>query len=408
MHPSEQSISNFTYVLPDDRIARYPLEQRDASKLLLYKKGEISQDSFSNIDAHIPQGSLLVFNNSRVMEARLLFQKETGGIIEIFALEPHEQYPDITSAMNTCSPIRYKCLVGGAGKWKRGMVLHKTVQKGDAAVTIAARISDRRPDCFVIDFDWQPADLPFAEVLHALGQMPIPPYLHREAEPADNERYQTIYAKEEGSVAAPTAGLHFTPAVFEKLQARQIGLAYLTLHVGAGTFMPVKSTTMAGHQMHAEFMDVDAGLLRRLGEEKGIVIPVGTTSMRTLESLYWMGLKTFLNPAIPLSELEISQWEAYENTSVSGVSAGEALGALVQWMEARQMQRLIVKTQILIAPGYRFRICKGLITNFHQPQSTLLLLVAAMLGNDWKKVYDYALQHEFRFLSYGDSSLLIP
>jgi S-adenosylmethionine:tRNA ribosyltransferase-isomerase len=406
MHPKNLSILDFTYPLPDEKVAKYPLENRDASKLLLYRNGVISDTLFNHIAEHIPPGALLVFNNSKVVEARLLFKKESGGVIEIFALEPHEQYADITTAMNTTGSILYKCLVGGAGKWKRGMVLTKNVHHHSNSIAIEATIKERRSDCFVIELSWTPASLSFAEILHAAGQIPIPPYLHRDADNIDTERYQTIYAEADGSVAAPTAGLHFTPAVMQSLAEKNISQEYVTLHVGAGTFMPVKSATMQDHSMHAEFIDVSIGFIKKLITQHTI-IAVGTTSLRTIESLYWMGVKTFRNPAIALRETSIQQWDAYETPSVENmVDKQTALQSLVHWLERNNLNRLIIKTQILIAPGYSFKIADALITNFHQPQSTLLLLVSALIGDDWKKVYDYALENDFRFLSYGDSSLL--
>ena len=407
MHPKDIAISDFTYNLPDDRIARYPLEQRDESKLLLYGKGAISEDHFYSLATHLPAGSLLVFNNSKVIEARLLFEKPTGGVIEIFALEPHEQYADITTAMNETGSILYKCMVGGASKWKHGMVLEKHTLHEGKPIAVTAAIAEKRADCFVIRFSWEPAALAFAQVLHVLGEIPIPPYLHRAAEESDATRYQTIYARQDGSVAAPTAGLHFTDRVFADLARHGMRTAFTTLHVGAGTFKPVKSATMAGHDMHAEFMEIDPAFLQQL-MDAACIIPVGTTSMRTLESIYWMGVKVLLNPQISLLELEIQQWEVYDHLMPHRAGKKEVLQALQQWMQHQGLHRLIVKTSIIIAPGYSFGLCQGLITNFHQPNSTLLLLVAALIGEDWKRVYRYALDNGFRFLSYGDSSLLLP
>ncbi len=405
MHPKDLKISDYTYDLPDDRIAKYPLEQRDASKLLIYKNGNISETVFSDILSLLPAGSLLVLNNSKVIEARLLFQKSSGGTIEIFTLEPHEQYTDITTAMNTCESILYKCLVGGASKWKHGMVLSKEIQHADNFIHLEAKIVERRTDCFVIELKWTPTDLPFASILHALGEIPIPPYLHRDAQETDKERYQTVYARSDGSVAAPTAGLHFTPAILQQLDQKNIKQAYITLHVGAGTFMPLKTDTMSGHEMHAEFIEITTSLLEQLLYSENI-IAVGTTSMRTLESIYWMGVKAFLDPSVDLQHLAMQQWEVYDNLMNEKVEKNVAIETLINWMTARQMKTLIVKTQIIIAPGYRFRMAHTLITNFHQPQSTLLLLVSAFAGNDWRKIYQYALENEFLFLSYGDSSLL--
>lgn len=406
-HPGSVSIDLYNYHLPDERIAPFPVPNREDAKLLVYKNGIISHSSYAQIGGQLPSGSLLVFNNSRVVEARLLFQKETGGVIEIFALEPHEKYADITTAMNQTGQIFYKCLVGGASKWKHGMVLQKSVQHNGEMVTIEARITEKRPDCFVVEISWHPGELPFAQVLHLAGNIPIPPYLHRQAEAIDSERYQTVYASANGSVAAPTAGLHFTPQLLQSLLQNGFHEAFTTLHVGAGTFMPVKSPTIEGHEMHAEFLEADEKLLGQLLSATR-VIPVGTTAMRTLESIYWMGVKASLNPGIQLADLEMKQWEVYENFQDHVIDRNTAIRALEAWMKRNNQKQIVVKTRILIAPGYQFGICNGLITNFHQPKSTLLLLVSALIGDDWKKVYDYALEHDFRFLSYGDGSLLLP
>jgi len=406
-HPGSVSIELYDYHLPDECIAQFPAANREDAKLLVYKAGNIHQTSYSQIGTQLPKEALLVFNNSRVVEARLLFQKETGGVIEIFALEPHEEYADITTAMNQTGQILYKCLVGGASKWKHGMALQKTVQHNGETVAVEARLAEKRPDCFVVEISWYPEDLPFAQVLHLAGNIPIPPYLHRQAEAIDSERYQTVYASADGSVAAPTAGLHFTPQLLQSLLQNGFREAFTTLHVGAGTFMPVKSPTMEGHEMHAEFLEVDEKLLGQLLSESR-VIPVGTTAMRTLESIYWMGVKAALNPGIQLAELEMKQWEVYEDFQDHVIDRNKAILSLLEWMKRNNKKQIVVKTRILIAPGYRFGICNGLITNFHQPKSTLMLLVSALIGEDWKKVYDYALGNEFRFLSYGDGSLLLP
>lgn len=406
-HPGLLSIEFFNYDLPGDRIAKFPVPNREESKLLVYRGGQISRRIYAEIGEELPPGSLLVFNNSRVVEARLFFQKASGGIIEIFALEPHEQYADITTAMNQTGHILYKCLVGGASKWKHGMVLEKTVEDEGKEMTIRAKIAERRAGCFVIELSWNPGHASFARVLHLAGQIPIPPYLHRETEAIDQERYQTVYASADGSVAAPTAGLHFTPRLLESLKKQGIEEAFTTLHVGAGTFMPVKSETMEGHEMHAEFLEADISLLQQLMNAK-TVIPVGTTGMRTLESLYWMGVKAFYNPDFTVGDLEIQQWEVYDTLADKALDRNTALTALAEWMKRTGKNQLVAKTRIIIAPGYKFGICNGLITNFHQPKSTLLLLVSALIGNDWKKVYNYALNHDFRFLSYGDGSLLLP
>ncbi len=433
-HPSLLHISDFTYELPDQKIARYPLEQRDQSKLLVWGSGLIRENTYANIADELPAESLLVFNNTKVVEARLLFQKPTGGLIELFCLEPADQYEDITTAMLQKGSVQWKCLVGGAKKWKEGAVqLSVAAPSGSGAASgVGLRIEAIKlaalPDCFLIEFRWEPAGLSFAEVLHLAGDIPLPPYLNRATEEADKERYQTIYAKHDGSVAAPTAGLHFTESVFSKLSEKNILKAYVTLHVGAGTFKPVKAEQMKDHEMHAEFIDVTLETIEQLLShvEKGI-IAVGTTSLRTLESLYWIGLKTIRNPHIAAADLHVTQWEPYaaageiaENKSAqknipkkytsSGdivlPSATESLKSLLQWMQKNNASRIITKTQIIIAPGYSFKIIRALITNFHQPQSTLLLLVSAIVGENWKKIYQYALDNEYRFLSYGDGSIL--
>lgn len=405
MHPKNLRIEDYTYDLPEDRIAKFPLGRRDESKLLVYKKGVLSEDQYKNIASYIPRDSLLVFNNTKVVEARLLFQKATGGIIEIFALEPDDRYQDIVTAMQSSGQVFWKCLVGGASKWKHGVVLEKKVNYENELITLSAKIVDRQPGSFVIEFSWSPAQFSFAHLLHVMGSIPIPPYLKRESDLSDAERYQTIYAKEEGSVAAPTAGLHFTDHIFNQFTTKNIESAFVTLHVGAGTFMPVKTNTMAGHEMHAEFIDADAALIKKLSHASSIYC-VGTTSLRSIESLYWMGVKCFINPSIAFDDIMISQWDVYDHLSEHACPKQQAFNSLLQWMEQQQINRLIIKTQILIAPGYASHLIKGLITNFHQPQSTLLLLVAAFIGNDWKKVYNYAKQNDFRFLSYGDGCLL--
>jgi S-adenosylmethionine:tRNA ribosyltransferase-isomerase len=405
MHPKDLQIKDFTYTLPEERIAKYPLADRDRSKLLIYKDKQIHQSVYQQIASEIPANSLLLFNNTKVVEARILFQKPTGATIEIFCLEPDEQYPDITTAMLQKGRVFWKCLVGGAKKWKEPLI-EKQIQLGEKTILFSAERKAQIADYYLIEFNWDDHSMAFAEILHATGLIPLPPYLNRNAETSDLERYQTIYAKFDGSVAAPTAGLHFTETVFENLDAKNIERAYLTLHVGAGTFKPVKAEIMDGHEMHAEFMEVSIALIQKIiSKLNDSIIPVGTTSMRTIESLYWLGVKTILNSEIPLHELVINQWDPYE-LDAAGISATTALYALISWMQKNELELLITKTQIIIAPGYTFKIANALITNFHQPQSTLLLLVSALIGDDWKKVYKYALQNDFRFLSYGDGCLL--
>lgn len=399
MHPREIAISDYTYDLPDERIARYPLPERDASKLLVYKGGEITENLYRNIGDYIPENSLLVFNNTKVIHARLFFENAHGGKVEIFCLEPLDENAEMASAMSRIKTARWKCLVGRAGKWKE-KVLKKNVDDFELQVEIV----DRAADAFVIEFSWQPEHLTFAEVIDRAGVMPIPPYLHRYADKVDDTRYQTVYAKHEGSVAAPTAGLHFTESILDGLKQKGVETEEVTLHVGAGTFKPVKAETMEGHEMHAELIDVTQSTIEKLVAAQQAakpVIAVGTTSMRTLESLYWMGVKASQNSNATINDLEVKQWDAYELPVVE-----DALTHLLEWMKRNNTQRIICRTQIIIAPPYKPKMVKALATNFHQPNSTLLLLVAAMVGNDWKKIYDYALNHNFRFLSYGDGSLL--
>lgn len=400
MHPKELQIKNFTYDLPEDRIAKYPLPERDLSKLLIYRNGKIEEDIYSNVSEHIPANSLLVFNNTKVIHARLFFHNASGAKIEIFCLEPAEEKADMASVMSKKKSVRWNCMIGRASKWKEKVLTYKTER-----FTLTAEIVERTSDAFVVEFNWTPEDLSFAEILDQTGMMPIPPYLKRDSEDVDLKRYQTVYAKHEGSVAAPTAGLHFTESIFEKLKAKNIAIEEVTLHVGAGTFKPVKSETMQDHEMHAEVIDVSIETIRHLHDSlQQNIIAVGTTSLRTIESLYWMGVKAKQNPESSIDELEIKQWDAYE-TSVA-IQATEALDALIDWMKKNELTRLICKTQILIAPSYKLKIARALITNFHQPNSTLLLLVAAVVGGDWKRIYDYAMENNFRFLSYGDGSLL--
>jgi S-adenosylmethionine:tRNA ribosyltransferase-isomerase len=406
MHPKHLSIADFTYDLLPERIAKYPLAERDASKLLVYESGSITTSTYNQVADFFPQETLLVFNNTKVVEARLLFQKPTGGVIEIFCLEPGDQYNDITSAMLQRGSVSWKCLVGGASKWKHGIKLQKQVNENGKHFTLEASIVARLPDCFIIELSWKPEELSFAEILHVAGFIPLPPYLQRLAEEDDKNRYQTIYAKHEGSVAAPTAGLHFTDEVFKKLATKSIRKEFVTLHVGAGTFKPVKAQTMNEHDMHAEFIEVSAESVEKLIDHLDkTIVAVGTTSLRTIESLYWMGVKVIHQPAIEVDDLVIHQWEPYE-IEHSGTEVKDALTCLLQWMVKNGLNRIITKTQILIAPGYQLKIAKGIITNFHQPQSTLLLLVAAIVGEEWKRIYQYAMDNDFRFLSYGDGCLL--
>jgi S-adenosylmethionine:tRNA ribosyltransferase-isomerase len=406
MNPKNISISGFDYHLPENKISKYPLLERDASKLLVYKKGKISSAVFKNIPDHLPGDSLIIFNNTKVIEARIKFLKETGGVIEIFCLEPDARYADITSAMDQTKSLYWKCLVGGASKWKHGQILQKEIIADNKSIILSASFAEKLSDCFIIQFSWSPDNLRFAEIIHQFGITPLPPYIKREAEKSDNERYQTIYAAQDGSVAAPTAGLHFTDYVFKKLSEKNIAKEFVTLHVGAGTFKPVKTETLSDHEMHAELIEVNHTTITAIiNNSERNIIAVGTTSLRTVESLYWLGLKTILFPEIDLENLTVFQWDAYELPS-ENISAKESLQSLLKWMRENNLTKLVTKTQLLIAPSYQFKIVKTLVTNFHQPKSTLLLLIAAFVGDDWKKIYEYALKNDFRFLSYGDSCLL--
>ena len=402
MEPQKLSINDFTYDLADDRIAKYPLANRDDSKLLIYDNGLITESNYCNISKEIPSKSLMVFNNTKVVEARLLFTKETGSTIEIFCLEPSEIYPDITNAMLQKNKVLWKCLVGGAKKWKQEVL----IKKHPILQSFQATKIEQKSDYFLIELSWENEDLTFAEVLHYLGEIPLPPYLNRAVEEEDKNTYQTVYAKYDGSVAAPTAGLHFTENIFKSLQEKNIQQTYITLHVGAGTFKPVKTEIMQDHEMHQEFFEVNISFVNELIENlANNIIAVGTTSLRTIETLYWMGVKAIMNTEInAVDELQIHQWDAYELPQ--HYSSAEALSALKEFMVLHKIEKLIAKTQIIIAPPYQLKIANALVTNFHQPKSTLLLLVAAILKNDWKKVYNYALENNFRFLSYGDGSLL--
>ena len=406
MHPKHLSINDFTYHLPGKKIALHPLEKRDQSKLLIYTKEKIKVDIYKNIADHLPENSLLVFNNTKVIPARILFRKETGGTIEIFCLAPFEENTEYTSVMSKNTSVKWKCMIGGASKWKEGGLTKKINLKNEKVI-LTATLKQKLADAYVAEFSWQPSHYSFSEIIEQAGEVPLPPYIKRDVEENDKERYQTIYAEHKGSVAAPTAGLHFTQEIFSSLKNKNIKTDFVTLHVGAGTFKPVKSATMQLHEMHAEWIDVSVSTIENiLNNLKENIIAVGTTSLRTIESLYWMGIKSYLYNDCSLQELEIKQWEVYgEPLSVQNIDVNVALASLINWMKKNKQQRLFIKTQILIAPGYKFKIADALITNFHQPKSTLLLLVAA-ITKDWKKIYEYALNNNFRFLSYGDGCLL--
>jgi S-adenosylmethionine:tRNA ribosyltransferase-isomerase len=402
MKPSKIFIKNFDYNLSHEKIAEYPLEKRDESKLLIYQDENISEGKFKNLNTYLPINSSLILNNTRVIEARLLFQKNTGGVIEIFCLEPADNKAHAI-ALSSQEKIRWNCLIGGASKWKHGDILKKEILIKENKVILEAKYIDKKEDYFIIEFSWQPS-FHFAEILHAAGLIPLPPYIKRTPTKEDSERYQTVFAENEGSVAAPTAALHFTDEVFEVLRGKNISTNYVTLHVGAGTFKPVKTETIAEHSMHAEQFEVSIDTLRNLVKSKEIVA-VGTTSLRTLESLYWIGIKIINGLIKDTDEIIIEQWEPYKLEN-KNLSYQESLKAIIEFLQQEKSSNLFCQTSLIIVPGYKFYSAKALITNFHQPKSTLLLLVAAFIGKDWKKVYDYALKNDFRFLSYGDSSLL--
>lgn len=404
MKTQEIRIEDYNYSLPDERIAKFPLPKRDESKLLLYRNGEISESIFKHITDYLPQNSLMVFNNTRVIQARLLFQKETGARIEIFCLEPIEphDYALIFQETRRCS---WTCLVGNLKKWKEG-TLSKTIFIKDQPFVLTADKKKSHGDTHLIEFTWDNETYTFADILDAAGVLPIPPYLHRETEKSDLQTYQTVYSKIKGSVAAPTAGLHFTSEVLADIDARGIGREEVTLHVGAGTFKPVKSDTIEGHEMHTEFISVRRSSIERIKSNLGNIIAVGTTSVRTLESLYYMGVILDNNPEATSEDLVVKQWMPYDMNN-NRLTAERSLQNILDYLDKHDADTLVTATQIIIAPGYEFKIVKGIVTNFHQPKSTLLLLISAFVKGNWKSIYEYALEHDFRFLSYGDSSLLI-
>jgi S-adenosylmethionine:tRNA ribosyltransferase-isomerase len=398
--PKNISIDEFTYVLPTDRMALFPLTKRDESKLLVYQNGIISQNIFKNVAGYIPESSLLIFNDTKVVNARLVFRNKETKNIEIFCLDPSEK--DLESAFQKNCSVEWLCMVGNAKAWKDGILELNFTREGIPSSLKAEHVK-RNSDIFTIRFSWNPEDLSFSEVLDAAGIIPLPPYIKRDAVEDDKITYQTIYAETNGSVAAPTAGLHFTKEVFQSLKNKNIDMQYVTLHVGSGTFKPVKSPKMSGHLMHSERFYVEKKVIENLlAKINGNVIAVGTTSLRTIESLYWFGVQLIENRAG--NDVNISQWEPYEKKT--GITAARSIEAVLDHLARNKTEYISGNTSIIIVPGYEFKIIKGLITNFHQPGSTLLLLIAAFLGKKWKKVYDYALNNRFRFLSYGDSSIL--
>ena len=403
-------IRDFNYNLPDGRIAKFPLAQRDHSKLLLYKHGEVSEDVFYNLPKYLPSGALMVFNNTKVIQARLHFRKETGALIEVFLLEPYRP-ADYEQMFQTTGGCSWLCMIGNLKKWKEGR-LRRTFDVKGRSVTLTAERKEDVGKSYRVDFEWDDSSVSFAELLDSVGELPIPPYLNRETQESDKKTYQTVYSKIKGSVAAPTAGLHFTPEVLAAIDAVGVERDEVTLHVGAGTFKPVKSEEIQDHEMHTEYICVHRESLEKLIRHNAEAIAVGTTSVRTLESLYYIGLKLEKEMNLSEEDLHVCQWEPYDAANVEAstrVSPLKAIRNILYYLDRHSLSALHSSTQIIIAPGYEYKIVKMLVTNFHQPQSTLLLLVSAFLhGGDWHKIYDYALSHDFRFLSYGDSSLLIP
>lgn len=400
-NPKSIKIEDYNYNLPDEKIAKFPLDNRGDSKLLVYKNEQISETQYQNLSKVLPEDAFLVFNNTKVVKARLIFQKPTGGKVEIFCLEPKDFSGEMTQAMAQKESSTWYCLVGGAKKWKEGAVYLET----PSGLMIKAERKGRENDAFVIQFSWTPISKTFSEVLKETGELPLPPYINRKAEETDQDRYQTTFAKHEGSVAAPTAGLHFTPQIKESLQEKNIEFDYLTLHVGAGTFKPVDAEEIGNHDMHFELFETSKNFLISLKnkiEEGKQIIPVGTTSLRTLESLFWIG-QNLINGA---AELNLTQWTPYQEHQKKATPL-ESFEAIIAYLEKHKQAKFVASTQLMIAPGYEFKIASGIVTNFHQPKSTLLLLVSAMIGENWKKVYDYALNNDFRFLSYGDGCLLM-
>ena len=399
-------IKDFNYNLPDERIAKFPLAKRDNSKLLLYRHGEVTEDVFHNIAQYLPKGALMVFNNTKVIQARLHFRKETGALIEVFLLEPYMP-ADYEQMFQTTGHCSWLCMIGNLKKWKEGTLKRTFDVKGKEVTLVAERKEDVHKS-YRVDFSWDASDVSWAELLDAVGELPIPPYLNRETQESDKTTYQTVYPKIKGSVAAPTAGLHFTPEVLADIDRHGIDREELTLHVGAGTFKPVKSEEIQDHEMHTEYICVHRQTLEKLIRHEAKAIAVGTTSVRTLESLYYIGVKLEKTLDLSEEELHVCQWEPYENAVAKPITPLKAIENILAYLDKHGLSALHASTQIIIAPGYEYNIVKMLVTNFHQPQSTLLLLVSAFVHGDWHKIYDYALAHDFRFLSYGDSSLLIP
>jgi len=422
------NLIDFDYALPNERIAYTPCQNRADSKLLVWNKKIIADSLYQNITDFVPANSTLLFNNSKVIAARILFDKQVvenndtpsvqnkinshqeenaqptkNSVIEIFCLEPSLEYSPVQIAMQANNKVVWNCLVGGAKKWKTPFI-EKILFHNNKEIRFFAKKINQLDGKFLIEFSWDDASIIFSEILALIGQIPLPPYIERNTTEEDKDRYQTTYASEEGSVAAPTAGLHFSQELLNKISSNNIALQFLTLHVGAGTFLPVKTDIINDHPMHAEFFEIEKKLIQFIIENNNQLIVVGTTSLRTIESLYWLGVKIIANPKIISNDLHLQQWDAYE-LSEKEIPKLEALHAIVNWMERNQLATLISKTQLMIMPGYRFRMVKGLVTNFHQPKSTLLLIIAAIVGSEWKAIYQHALDHQYRFLSYGDGCL---
>jgi S-adenosylmethionine:tRNA ribosyltransferase-isomerase len=399
---ADLQLEDYTYVLPDERIARFPVSPRHNSKLLVYKNGNLSEKTFLAIDEAMELPALLVFNNTRVVQSRMIFTKLTGGKIELFCLQPANGML-WEMALQLQNNAELECLVGGISKWKEGPLEKNILINGEEVVLKASYVGDL-PEAKHIHFSWLPSHYAFSEILDHAGEVPLPPYLKRQSTDEDKNTYQTTYASIEGSVAAPTAGLHFTPEVFEKLETKKCDKLFVTLHVGAGTFKPIKTSRIEDHHMHEEWMVVTEGMIDALLHNKKPVIAVGTTSVRFLETLYWIGAQIKDGKLTQLNPCRLSQWIAYEIECE--LDAKTCLTAIKELMQKQKLTQFYCSTQIMIKPGYRFRMINALITNFHQPGSTLLLLIGAVVGKDWKNIYNYALSNNFRFLSYGDSSLL--
>lgn len=409
------NIKDYNYELPKEYIAQFPLKDRDKSRLLIFQNKKITEDIFLNINKYTPENSFLIFNDTRVVKARFFFEKPTGAKIEIFCLEPEKGMEFLEETFNSTKNAKWKCLVGQSGKWKH-TVLHRKILKDNSIYELFAEVKNKTPEYFVIEFKWIPEETKFYEILKIFGETPLPPYIKRQAKPEDETTYQTIYAKKNGSVAAPTSGFHFTNEVFTRLKKKKIEFLYLTLHIGIATFKPVKSETIAEHKMHSEFINFERNFIEKIyqnikykqSDNYKKIISVGTTSARALESLYYVGKKFYMlkksqTPPNSLS-FEINQWEPYETENI--ISPVESLEVILEEMDKKNINQISGETEMIIVPGFQYKFIDGLITNFHLPQSTLLLLVSALIGDKWKEVYQYALYNNFRFLSYGDASLL--